>query len=98
MISLDKNLDSWNIKNRDLLNKSIESTDLREDMFQIERNNILIDSGWYEGSESFITFLIIDYNWEDPFIKIKSYVYSDCIKAISFCIEYAESVTLIKTC
>lgn len=59
------------------LNKQIG--ELKEDMFQASKkgkDNVILDIGWYGDTEQlegeFIVYLIIDYNWEAPLIRIST--------------------------
>lgn len=64
---------------------------LTEDMFQAESGNLIIDSGWY--TDTFISFLIKDNNWESPVIKIYSSNLKDtyiAIKSIEYYCENSE--------
>ena len=72
----------------------IDDTLLTEDMFQIKRNGYIVDSGWYSGQKTFITFLIFELNWSDPIIKIKSKNIFECKYAIQMVINYAEKIEM----
>jgi len=74
---------------------NIDDTLLTEDMFQIKRNEYIVDSGWYSGQKTFITFLIFKSNWSDPIIKIKSNNIFECKYAIQMVINYAEQIESI---
>lgn len=64
---------------------------LTEDLFQIEREDYIIDSGWYQSQNAFITYLILKSNWEDPIIRIKSSNIFECLNAIRLVILYADN-------
>lgn len=92
MKKIELSLDGWELKKLDLLDKSIVPSDLQEDMFQIEQGKYLVDSGWYEAIDAFITYLITNFNWDEPLVKIVSKNHYHCIDAISFCVGYTEKL------
>lgn len=64
----------WRIIKNELLEYSEDAFDqglLSEDMFQAKFKEYTIDSGWYEteNGNHFITYLIKDYNWEEPILS-----------------------------
>ena len=67
-------------------------TTLREDMYQATYKQYGIDCGWYEGVEdgSFITYLIKDYDWDKPVIKILTKDFVDAKWSINVCKAYLE--------
>ena len=63
---------------------------LIEDIFQATLNNYAIDSGWYgvDGDSSngqFITYLIKDYNWELPLVRLESTNLEDTLYNVRLC-------------
>ncbi len=93
---MDK-INDWKITKNDL--KDLEDKDLNavedlliEDLFQAELDNYCIDAGWYEGVKGFITFLIKDYDWDNPVIKIVSDKISDVYWSMGICMEYYERI------
>ncbi len=85
----DIDLKNWDIIKSDIfeISNNLDESALSEDLFQIKNNNFIVDSGWYEGINSFITYLIKDDNWENPVIKIISKTKENCLDAIAFCIK-----------
>ena len=52
-----------------LLNE--DNDELKEDMLQVVYpQNYTLDVGWYSGIKKFIVFVVKDYNWEEPIVKI----------------------------
>lgn len=48
--------------------KKFESSELEEDMLQVDYpNNYILDVGWYK--DKFIIYIIRDYEWEVPVVK-----------------------------
>jgi hypothetical protein len=84
----------WRIDKSDIfeLENNIDNSLLTEDMFQISQENYTIDSGWYQGQNTFMTYLISESNWEDPIIKIKSTNLQDCYNAIQIAAIYADKL------
>jgi len=95
MKDIGANLEWENIK-LDILQfeNDIEYCLLTEDMFQIKRNGYIVDSGWYSGQDTFITFLIFEFNWSNPIVKIKSKNIFECKYAIQMAINYAEKIEM----
>jgi hypothetical protein len=75
---------NWSIIKNDLF----ENEYLSEDIFQIQKNNYVIDIGWYEGPNLFYIYLIKDFEWEHPLVKISAYCREQCFVALEFCINY----------
>ena len=67
-----------------------DDTTLREDMYQATYEQYTIDCGWYEGIEEggFITYLIKDYDWDKPVIKILTKAFEDAKWSVNMCKEY----------
>jgi len=79
-----------------LLNMEFDtSIFLTEDMFQAILNNLIIDSGWYENV--FISFLIINNDWERPLMKIYSSNLEDVFIAIKSIEYYCQESSLGKS-
>jgi hypothetical protein len=71
-----------------------DDTILRQDMYQSTYQHYAIDCGWYQSDEGdrFITYLIKDYNWEEPVIKIETKEFNDAKWGINICKEYMEKI------
>jgi len=84
------NLINWQIIRNEFpeLINNFHETFLTEDMFQIQQNDYIIDAGWYGNENGFITYLIYNYNWENPIIRIRSNSVEDCLSVINLIIEY----------
>lgn len=55
-----------------------EYDNLTEDMLQVEfKNNIILDVGWYSGVKSFIIFVIEEYEWEKPVLRLEAHSYRE---------------------
>lgn len=53
-----------------------ENYNLTEDMLQVEfKNNIILDVGWYSGAKCFIVFVIKEYDWEKPMLRLEAHSY-----------------------
>lgn len=87
-------INKWQIINLDILKikNTFDKSLMSEDMFQIKKEDYIIDSGWYDNQNVFLTFLIHNEDWESPIIFIKSFSLQHCIHAIELTIEYANSV------
>lgn len=71
---MNNEFNGWNIIKNDFIEYAIQHnyTELLcEDMFQAQYENYTIDAGCYstENENIFITYLIKEYNWEDPILK-----------------------------
>lgn len=88
----DIDLTKWNIIKSNIFDISSETdeTFLIEDLFQISCDDFIIDAGWYEGINSYITYLIQHYDWDNPIIKVISKDKKKCLDAIAFCIKYTQ--------
>lgn len=84
----------WKIIKLDILEfeNDIDESLLTEDMFQIRNKKYLVDAGWYQTQNSFITYLIFDSNWTDPIITIKSKNIFECLNAIQLMIYYTDKL------
>ena len=93
------NLSNWQVIKNDFpeLINNFHDTFLSEDLFQIEQNDYIIDTGWYAHSNSFGTYLIYKYDWENPLIHIVNHSISDCLNAINLIIKYVENSTMNNT-
>jgi hypothetical protein len=55
-----------------------ENYNLTEDMLQVEfNNNVTLDVGWYIGIKCFIVFVIKDYDWEKPMLRLEAHSYME---------------------
>lgn len=53
-----------------------ENYNLTEDMLQVEfNNNITLDVGWYSGAKYFIVFVIKEYDWQKPMLRLEAHSY-----------------------
>ena len=84
----------WRIDKSDIfeLENNFDVSLLTEDMFQIRQKGYIIDSGWYQVQNAFITYLIIESNWEYPIAKIESTNLQDCYDAIQLIASYADKL------
>lgn len=81
----------WKVIKDDLFTLSEQREDfLNEDMFQASYKIYTIDCGWYEEGElgHYICFLIKEYNWESPIIKIITDNIEDAKWSVMICYEY----------
>ncbi|MCB9045557.1 MAG: hypothetical protein H6550_05400 [Chitinophagales bacterium] len=71
-----------------------DDTILREDMYQATFEQYVVDCGWYETDEggTFITYLIKDFDWEMPVIKILTKDFENAKWSINVCKEYLENL------
>ena len=76
-----------------------DDTILREDMYQATCEQYVVDCGWYETDDggTFITYLIKDYDWETPVIKILTKTFEDAKWSINVCKAYLESLPIKPT-
>ena len=64
----------YDISIEDEINEN--NNNLTEDMLQVEfENNIILDVGWYSGIKCFIVFVIKNYDWEKPLLRLESNSY-----------------------
>ena len=55
-----------------------ENSSLTEDMLQVEfKNDIILDVGWYSATKCFVVFVIKQYDWEKPMLRLEAYTYED---------------------
>lgn len=71
-----------------------DDTVLREDMYQATFEQYVVDCGWYENAEdgSFIAYLIKDYDWDKPVIKILTKTFEDAKWSVKVCETYLENL------
>ena len=72
------------------LNEQLEN--LKEDMLQVAYKNdkYVLDVGWYpefDQNGRFITFVIKNYDWNNPFLKLESKSIEKLINDINFAIR-----------
>jgi len=79
---------NWNVIKNNLFVNYYDNEFLTEDLFQIEKKNFIIDIGWYEGASLFYIYLIKDFEWDLPLIKISAYSREQCFIALEFCVNY----------
>ncbi|MDP4203557.1 MAG: hypothetical protein Q8861_12755 [Bacteroidota bacterium] len=84
----------WLILKSELLEfeNNFDDSLLTEDLFQIRRDDFIIDSGWYQSQNAFITYLILKSSWEEPIVKIRSFNIDECLNAIRLVILYADTL------
>ena len=72
-----------------------DETIVCQDMYQATYEQYGIDCGWYESAEggSFITYLIKDYDWDTPVIKILTKNFDDAKWSINVCKDYLEKLS-----
>ncbi len=70
-----------------------DDTYLREDMYQATYEVYGIDCGWYEidGIGQFVTYLIKDYDWDAPVIRIAVKTLDDAKWSINICKDYLQN-------
>lgn len=90
---LNDKLKNWKII-KDELSDSITFDEalLTEDIFQAKKDDYVIDFGWYEGIEKFITLLVIKNNWENPIIRIQSDSYEQGLLSINLCVDFIDNL------
>lgn len=67
---------NYDISSNEELNE--ENYSLTEDMLQVEfKNNIILDVGWYSGIKCFIVFVIKEYDWEKPMLRLEAHSYTE---------------------
>jgi hypothetical protein len=68
-----------------------ENYNLTEDMLQVEfNNNVTLDAGWYTGIKCLIVFVIKDYDWEKPMLRLEAHSYMELENSLD------EAMNLIK--
>lgn len=60
-------------------------------MLQVEfNNNVTLDAGWYTGIKCLIVFVIKDYDWKKPMLRLEAHSYMELENSLD------EAMNLIK--
>jgi hypothetical protein len=86
----------WSIS-KDKISGPVEDyTHLTEDLYQASLSYYTVDSGWYgndpiDPQGKFVTYVIKDFDWDSPLLRMESISIPDTIWCISMGKAYCES-------